>query len=228
MSAFSAGAATYAVLFTLMAAVLGHVRRPSALVSALAAHRVLRWPTTVTAAVMVAESALVAALLLGVLLPSPGVLAVGLGGAAALFAGYGSYAGYVVATGRSGPCGCGGGSGARPWSFPAGGTTGGRTDDPEVSHRRAVRSGAEVAMSGWVAGRAFALTVLAAGALAWSDTVAGLSGGPWSSATALPDGGGSSLLLVVLAGATFGCLLWRLPAAMYDPTGARPPAGVRP
>jgi hypothetical protein len=68
----------------------------------------------------------------------------------------------------------------------------------------------ELPMTGWVVSRALALAGLAlVGSL--------LSG------SVLPPGRPSGpLTIVLLAAATFGCLLWQLPAAMYDPAAAAP------
>jgi hypothetical protein len=69
-------------------------------------------------------------------------------------------------------------------------------------------SRAPLPMSGWVAGRAFALAglaLVALVALAQADSVA---------PPRLP---GADLAIVVLAVATFTCLLWQLPAAMHNP-----------
>jgi hypothetical protein len=67
--------------------------------------------------------------------------------------------------------------------------------------------GAEVPMGRWVIARAFALAALAGFAAAAHDAV--------------PTQLGSQLVVVLLAAATIGTLLWLLPAAMHVPsTGA--------
>lgn len=66
-------------------------------------------------------------------------------------------------------------------------------------------SRAPLPMTGWVVARAFVLAGLALVALVLSDSVA------------LPGLPGTALAVVVLAAATFTCLLWQLPAAMHDP-----------
>jgi Methylamine utilisation protein MauE len=72
-------------------------------------------------------------------------------------------------------------------------------------------SRSELPMSGWVVVRAFALAGLALVGLLLAGSV-------------LPaDRPGTDLIIVLLAAATFACLLWQLPAAMHDPT----PVGVR-
>lgn len=70
-------------------------------------------------------------------------------------------------------------------------------------------AGAETPMSMWVVGRALALAGLSLVALMWSESV-----------IALVEPG-SDLVIVLLGAATFGALLWFLPAAMRDPEGAR-------
>lgn len=177
MAEFVAGVGTYVVLFLLVAACVGHARRPDDLPSALRAHGVV--PVAATGAigltVTVAEGAL-AVLLLAGLFGSEGPLAAGLAGGAVVFAGFGGYGWFVVASGRSGPCGC---------------------------------AGAETPMSMWVVGRALALAGLSLVALIWSESVIPL---------VEP---GSDLVIVLLGAATFGALLWFLPAAMRDPESAR-------
>lgn len=66
--------------------------------------------------------------------------------------------------------------------------------------------GVEVPMDGWVAGRAFALA-----AMAWGAAAHG--------AVPLLTTFGSSLLVILLAAATFAVLLWQLPAARYHQVG---------
>jgi hypothetical protein len=74
-------------------------------------------------------------------------------------------------------------------------------------------SRAPLPMSGWVVARAFALAGLALVALVPADSV-------------VPPGlPGADLAVVVLATATFTCLLWQLPAAMHEP--ARNPGTIQ-
>jgi hypothetical protein len=107
MPAFVASLAAYTVLLTLVAACVGHVRRPGALPAALHAHGVVPAPAPAAAAVTVLEGLLGAVLVTAVLSGSRALLVLGLAGAATVFAGYGGYGWYVVASGRAGPCGCG-------------------------------------------------------------------------------------------------------------------------
>jgi hypothetical protein len=176
MAEFVAGVATYVVLFLLIAACVGHARRPDDLPAALRAHGVVPAAATgaVGLAVTVTEGVLVVLLLAG-LLGSDGLLVPGLAGSAAVFAGYGGYGWLVVSSGRSGPCGC---------------------------------AEAETPMGMWVAGRALALAGLSLMALIWSGSVLPL------------HQLGSDLVIVLLGAATFGVLLWFLPAAMRDPESA--------
>lgn len=109
MLEFAAGVATYVVVMTLATAAIGHARRPDDLHAALRMHGVLP-PAAANAigrAVTVTEVVLGVALIAGVA-GRGGLLVAALAGSAALFAGYGGYGWFVVATGRSGPCGCGG------------------------------------------------------------------------------------------------------------------------
>ena len=64
-------------------------------------------------------------------------------------------------------------------------------------------------MSMWVVGRALALAGLSLVAVMWSESVTP------------PSQLGSGLVIMLLGAATFGTLLWFLPAAMRDPEGAR-------
>lgn len=73
----------------------------------------------------------------------------------------------------------------------------------------------EAPLGPWVIGRAFALAATALAAAAAHDAVLPL--------TRFDE----RLLLVLLAAATIGVLVWRLPAAMHVPTGSRPKAGAR-
>ncbi|MEU4565279.1 MauE/DoxX family redox-associated membrane protein [Micromonospora sp. NPDC023956] len=66
----------------------------------------------------------------------------------------------------------------------------------------------EMPMTGWVVARAAVLAGLALVGLAWSGSIAG-----WARADA-------TLVVVLLAAATFATLLWHLPSAMYQPAGA--------
>jgi hypothetical protein len=167
---FPVSVAAYVVLLVLVTAVAERVRTPGGLPAALFAHRVVppRAVRPAAFAVTAAEAVLAVLLVLG-LLRAAGPSPVALSGAALLFACYGGYAWHVTASGRGGPCGCG---------------------------------GAEVPMGHWVTGRAFVLAALAAGAAAAHDVVRPL---------ARFD---AQLLVVLLAAATIGTLLWHLPAAM--------------
>jgi len=172
---FPVSVAAYVVALVLVIAVVERVLAPGGLPAALAAHRVVprRAVRAVAVAVTVVEAVLAVLLLVGLVTgPSPLVLA----GVAVLFAGYGGYAWHVTASGRGGPCGCG---------------------------------GAEVPMGHWVTGRAFALAALAALGAAAHDVVAPL---------ARFD---TQLVVVLLAAATIGILLWHLPAATRHPEVAR-------
>lgn len=70
-------------------------------------------------------------------------------------------------------------------------------------------SGGDVPMNGWIVARAGALAGLA---------LVGLLGSNW---TFLVRNDLAQLAIVGLAAATFGCLLWQLPAAMLDPEQRR-------
>jgi hypothetical protein len=167
---FPVSVAAYVVLLVLVIAVVERVRTPGALPAALTAHRVVP-PRAVrpVAVVVTAVEAVLAVLLLVGLTRAAGPAPLVLAGAAALFASYGGYAWHVTASGRGGPCGCG---------------------------------GAEVPMGHWVTGRAGVLAALAVVAAVAHDVVA-----PLASFDA-------RLLVVLLASATIGTLLWHLPAAM--------------
>lgn len=108
MSTFAASVGAYTVLTALVLAGVDRAGRPRTLPEALASHRVL--PATLvrlTATVVtVAEVGLAAALVAG-LAGAEELLPVALAGSGVLFTGYAGYAWYVIATGRSGPCGCG-------------------------------------------------------------------------------------------------------------------------
>lgn len=170
---FGASVAVHIVLVVLVIATAERVVAPGALRTAILAHRVVPRgaAASVAVAVTVAEAVLAAAVLFGLFQrsgPSPVVLSC----AALLFAAYGGYAWYVTASGRGGPCGCG---------------------------------GADVPMDHWVTGRAVALAALAAAGAAAHSAVLPLS--PFD----------DRVLVVVLAAATIGVLLWHLPAAMTRP-----------
>jgi hypothetical protein len=166
---FPVSVAAYAVLVVLVIAVAERVAAPRALRTALVAHGVVpsRVAGPLAVAVTVVEAALAVLLLIG---PSPLVLSA----AAVLFACYGGYAWHVTASGRGGPCGCG---------------------------------GVETPMDHWVTGRAFVLAALAATGAAAHSSVPPLAAFD------------SRLLIVLLAAATIGVLLWHLPAAMTRPQG---------
>jgi len=74
----------------------------------------------------------------------------------------------------------------------------------------------QLPMTAWVAVRAGALAALALAGLVLADSV-------------VPPGRpGIDLVVVLLAAAALGCLLWQLPAAMHDPARAgHPPATAR-
>jgi hypothetical protein len=177
MTALVAGVAAYTVLSTLLIACAVHLTRPSALLRAMKAHRVLPAPPVVAAVVTAGEGVLggagAAALVQG---DGGALLAATLAGSVLLLALFGGYGWHVRAIGRSGPCGC---------------------------------SRAPLPMTGWVVARAFALAGLALTGLVLSDAVVPLT---------RP---GTVLVVVLLAAATFTCLLWQLPAAMHDPARAR-------
>ncbi|MCT2582216.1 MauE/DoxX family redox-associated membrane protein [Actinophytocola gossypii] len=100
---FPVSVAANVVLVVLVIAVAERLTAPRVLPAAMTAHRVVpgRAVRPVAVAVTAAEAGLAVLLLLA---PSPIVLA----GAAVLFAAYGGYAWHVTASGRGGPCGCGG------------------------------------------------------------------------------------------------------------------------
>lgn len=176
---FPVGVAAYVVAFVLVIAVAERVAAPRALTAAMVVHRVVppRAAPALAVLVTIAEAGLAVLLLAGLWSgPSPRVLA----GAAGLFAAYGGYAWFVTASGRGGPCGCG---------------------------------GADVPMGHWVTARAFALAALASLAAAAPGAVRPLADFD------------HELLVVLLAAATIGVLLWHLPAALRPPAG---PAEVAP
>lgn len=105
MTALLAGVAAYTVLFTLLVACAEHLSRPTALAAAVAAHRVLPAPVPVAAAVIAAEG-LLAGTGLVASLDGGGPLTAVLAASAALFVLYAGYGRRVLATGRTGPCGC--------------------------------------------------------------------------------------------------------------------------
>lgn len=109
MAEFAASVSTYVALLTLLAAAVGHVRRPDEVPAALRAHGVVPEAAAgpIGFAVAAVEVALSVALLAGVL-GSNGLLVAGLAGSVVMFAGFAGYGWLVVATGRSGPCGCAG------------------------------------------------------------------------------------------------------------------------
>ncbi|MBB4911673.1 MauE/DoxX family redox-associated membrane protein [Actinophytocola algeriensis] len=106
---FTVSVAVYVVLVVLVIAVAERVVAPRALRAALAAHGVVprRAAGPLAVVVTVAEAALAALLFIG-LVREPGPSPFVLSGAAALFAAYAGYAWRVTASGRGGPCGCGG------------------------------------------------------------------------------------------------------------------------
>lgn len=164
MAGFVAGMATYVVALMLVAGAAGHLRRPDDLPAALRAHGVVPAPAVATAAraVTFVELGLAAALLAG-LTGSTGLLVAGLSGAGVLFAGYGAYGAFVVATGRGGPCGCG--TAATPMS---GWVAGRALALAALAGIGAASSGSDVTL---LAGARLALVLLAAGtfaALLWA------------------------------------------------------------
>jgi hypothetical protein len=94
----------YVVAATLLAAGAGHLHAPGRLAAALRAHGLVPAPAMVTAAVTAAETGLGGAVAVG-LFGAPG-LRTALAGSTVLLALLGAYAGWVVASGRGGPCGC--------------------------------------------------------------------------------------------------------------------------
>jgi len=109
MPTFAASVATYVVLLMLVAAGVTRARRPDELPAALRAHGVLPGAAVPAAATGVAVTEVTLAVMASAGLAGvPGLLEAGLTGTAALFAGIGGYGWHVVASGRSGPCGCGG------------------------------------------------------------------------------------------------------------------------
>ncbi|MGX7825982.1 MauE/DoxX family redox-associated membrane protein [Actinokineospora sp. 24-640] len=109
MLTLTAGVAAGTVLVTLLIASFEHLRAPHVLPSALIAHRVLPRSLAKAAAacVIAVEGALGIALLAG-LLGFGGVVSPALAASGLLFTGYGAYALFIVRSGRTGPCGCGG------------------------------------------------------------------------------------------------------------------------
>lgn len=160
MAEFAAGLSSYVVLLTLLAAAVGHIRRPDEVPAALRAHGVVPEAAAgpIGFAVAVAEVMLSVALLAGVL-GSGGLLVAGLAGSVVVFAGFAGYGWFVVATERSGPCGCAGAN------TPASGWTAGR------AAALAALAACGLAWSGSVAGLAdagarLAVVLLAAGTFA--------------------------------------------------------------
>ena len=100
---FLVSVAAHVVLVVLVIAVAERVLAPRALPAALIAHGVV--PRRVAGPLAVVVTAVEAALAV-LLLIGPSLLV--LSAAAVLFAAYGGYAWYVTASGRGGPCGCGG------------------------------------------------------------------------------------------------------------------------
>jgi hypothetical protein len=107
MSTLVGSVAAYAVVTVLLVACAGHLLRPAALPTALAAHGVLPVRAGVAALVTAAEGLLGVA---GAVALSRGrgggLLLVALAGAALLLGLAGAYGWYVISTGRGGPCGC--------------------------------------------------------------------------------------------------------------------------
>jgi hypothetical protein len=103
-----AGVAGLIALGTLLATGLAHLRRPAALRSAVADHRLLPAPDAVAAVVTAAELACAAAGLVGVARADAAPLRAGLAAAALLCAAYAAYSWHVTRSGVAGPCGCAG------------------------------------------------------------------------------------------------------------------------
>lgn len=100
---FPVSVAAYTVVAVLVIAVAERAAAPRALPAALRAHGVL--PARAVGVAATAVTAVEAVLALALLLrPSPPLFAA----AGAVFAGYAAYSWHVAATGRGGPCGCGG------------------------------------------------------------------------------------------------------------------------
>jgi hypothetical protein len=160
------------VALVLLLAFAGHLRAPRTLPAALAAQRVVPRPLRwpVAVAVIALEGTLGAATGYAVPAGSSHTLALAAGGAAVLFAVYAGYGLYVLRTRPSVPCGC------------------------------ATGPGGDTPMSGWVAGRAAALTL--------ASLVA---------ATGAAPAHGAHTAIAVLASVVFAVLLSLLPQAMFDP-----------
>jgi hypothetical protein len=184
MTTLLAAVATGMVLLTALAGCITQLLRPAELPAALRAHRVLP-PAAVRPAAVAAPAA-------------EGLLAAA--GAAALLGGSRTGLALVLA------------AGAGLFGVYAGYSRHALTRAPAGAPCGCAGSG--LPLSGWVAGRALTLALLAAaGAL-----LAGPAG------TGPPSGAAEYTLVLLIAG---GCalLLWVLPAAMHQPA-ARPP-GIR-
>lgn len=106
---FPVSVAAYVVVFVLVIAVAERVRAPGVLPAALRAHGVVpRAAVGPVAVVVTAAEAVLAVLLVAGLVRDGGPSPLGFSCAAVLFAAYGGYAWHVTASGRGGPCGCGG------------------------------------------------------------------------------------------------------------------------
>jgi hypothetical protein len=103
-----AGVAGLIALGTLLATGLAHLRRPGALRSAVAGHRLLPAPAAVAAMVTAAELACGAAGLVGVARADTAPLRAGLAAAALLCLAYAGYSWLATRSGVAAPCGCAG------------------------------------------------------------------------------------------------------------------------
>lgn len=106
MSALVGSVAAYTVLLTLLIACVEHVRVPTALPRALAAHRVLPATPVVAVAVTAGEGLLAVTGAVALIRDGGWLLSAVLAGGAVLLGLFGTYALYVVATRRGGACGC--------------------------------------------------------------------------------------------------------------------------
>ncbi|GAA1905518.1 hypothetical protein GCM10009716_14270 [Streptomyces sodiiphilus] len=183
MVTFLAPVAAGIVLLSLLAGCAAHLTKPGSLPAALRAHRIV--PDALVPAVARAVPA------------AEGLL--GAGGAALLVAGHRAGLASVLAAAAL-LC-----AGYAAYSRHA--LAAGRAGSPCGCSRT------EVPLSGWVAGRALALALLAAAAAAL--TAAG----------AQPPAGAAQWAVVVLAAAASTALLWSLPAAMHQPAPPRPAPG---
>jgi hypothetical protein len=184
MTTLLASVAAAAVLLTALAGCAAHLARPAALPAALRAHRLLPGAAVPTAAV----AAPAAEGLLGAV------------GTAALFTGQRTALTLVLAAGAALFTCYAAYSRAALAHAPAGAPCG-------CAGRQALP------LSGWVAGRALALAVLAAAGALLAGPVA-----------AAPPSGAAERTVVLLAAVGCTVLVWSLPAAMHQPAAAHRPA----